>query len=111
MTTFESGMRERVSKFLPRALETALLSYHEFSEEQATAPEPEQEIGKDEKAKHFKAHHDACKVALAHIELLLKLARLADLPDANGGDEAARTRMAGLMALAQHEIDGKNKET
>lgn len=111
MTTFESGMRERVSKFLPRALETALLSYHEFSEEQATAPEDEQEIGKDEKAKHFKAHHDACKVALAHIELLLKLARLADLPDAFGGDEKARAHVMGLMQIAQSEIDGgKDKE-
>ncbi len=108
MTTFESGMRERVSKFLPRALETALLSYHEFAEEEATAPEDPEGAGKDEKAKHFKAHHDACKVALAHIELLLKLARLADLPDPDGGDESAR--MGGLMALAQNELDGKNEQ-
>lgn len=107
MPKLESGMRERVSKFLPRALETALLSYHEFSEEQATAPENTEEIGKDEKAKNFKAHHDACKVALAHIELLLKLARLADLPDPNGEDDKARAHMVSLIESAQRELNEK----
>ncbi len=104
MARLEAGMRTRIAKFLPHALETALLSYHEFAEEQATAPEDEQEK-KDDKAKTFKAHHDACKVALAHIQLLIDLARWADLPDPEIEDENADRTLRMLLENAEAEVD------
>ena len=105
MPTLESGMRERIAKFLPHALETAILSYHEFAEEQATAPDTEETLKKDDKAKTFKAHHDACKVALAHIQLLIDLAKWADLPDPEIEDEVSRNLLAGLIQSAEKELD------
>lgn len=104
MPTLESGMRTRIAKFLARALETALLSYHEFAEEQATKPDDEQEK-KDDKAKTFKAHHDACKIALAHIQLLIDLARWADLPDPEIEDENAERTLRMLLENAAAEVD------
>lgn len=104
MPTLESGMRTRIAKFLPRALETALLSYHEFAEEQATAPDTEEEK-KYDKAKTFKAHHDACKIALAHIQLLIDLARWADLPDPEIEDENAERTLRMLLENAAAEVD------
>ncbi len=62
-TIMEGQSRAEIAKALPCAIKTALESYKRFSEQE--------ELGD---AKEFKAHHDACKVAIAHIELLLKLA-------------------------------------
>lgn len=61
--------REALAHALPDAIKTAIQSYSEFSSQ----PVPED-------PKEFKAHHDACKVAIAHIELLLKLGQLAGAP-------------------------------
>lgn len=105
MPILETGMRERIANFLPRALETALLSYHEFSEEQATAPDTGDETAKEEKVKSFKAHHDACKVAIAHIELLVKLARWADLPDPQIESERGAVQLQGLLDSANQELE------
>lgn len=66
----EGMTRKQVAGFLPEALQKSLESYHRFSGS---------EIPED--AKGFSAHHTACKVAIAHIELLLKLAKWAQLPD------------------------------
>ncbi len=63
MSDIEGGMRTRIAEFLPCALGEALASYQVFLEREHT------EIPKD-----FKAYHDACKAAISHVELLLKLA-------------------------------------
>jgi adenosylmethionine-8-amino-7-oxononanoate aminotransferase len=55
--------RQEIAAALPRAIKTALASYQRFTAEEEASD-----------AKSFKAHHDACKVAIAHIDLLLKLA-------------------------------------
>ncbi len=68
----EDVTRKQVGEFLPKAIQKSLESYHRFSD---------QKIPED--AKGFSAHHTACKVAIAHIELLLKLAKWAELPDKN----------------------------
>ncbi len=107
MPKIETGMRARIAKFLPHALETAILSYHEFSEEQATTPEEETDQSKNDKAKSFRAHHDACKIAIAHIELLIKLAQWADLPDPTLEDEMQAQTLRGLIESAQAELSGK----
>jgi hypothetical protein len=66
----DDDMRKHVSEFLPAAISKALESYHSFAG---------QEIPEDSKG--FSSHHSACKVAISHVELLLKLAKWAELPD------------------------------
>lgn len=75
--TIEGASRAQIAHFLPDAIAAALRSYQTFSEREVTG-EP----------KDFKDHHTACKVAIAHVELLLKLARFVDVPGANANDAA-----------------------
>jgi hypothetical protein len=71
----EDSTREQVAIFLPLAISKAANSYRDFME-----------VEKDKNASQkFAEHHKAGKVAIAHLELLLRLARWADLP----GDQAA----------------------
>ena len=70
MPEIEDYTRLQIAEFLPDAIDRALLSYNEILESE----EPE-------KSTKFKARHDACKVAVAHIQLLIKLAKWADLPE------------------------------
>jgi hypothetical protein len=58
--------RDQIKEFLPDALQKALSSYHAF-------------IDRDEFAKEgqFSKDHTACKVAISHIELLIKLEKMA----------------------------------
>ena len=99
--------REEIAAFLPHALQTALESYKEFS-------------GKDvpEDPKDFKAHHDACKVAIAHIQLLTKLAEWADIPDPHVENEDDQELMDKLLnakgelnkRLNSGEFDSKGED-
>lgn len=90
----EAGMRERIAAFLPSALETALASYQLFSRKETHEENPQK----------FKAYHDACKVALAHIELLMKLVKLANLPDPKLNDEMKQADLAALIENARKEL-------
>lgn len=92
-------MRSRIAEFLPRALEKAIASYENFMEK-------ENDTTKEPKGPNFKIHHDACKVALAHIELLVKLARWADLPDPELEDENHQRALRSLIEQARGELDG-----
>jgi hypothetical protein len=73
----EDTQRQQIAEFLPDAIKKAIDSYHRFTEEDFSTEE-----------KKFSTRHTACKVALAHIELLLKLAKWAklsdDIPEING---------------------------
>lgn len=89
----ENQTRARISAFLPDAIAQALTSYHRFAD---------QNIPED--AKGFSAHHSACKVAIAHIELLIKLARWADLPDVGTGDPNSQIMLAAMMQEAEDEL-------
>lgn len=93
--------RERVAIFLPDALARALNSYHAFSGEN---------VPTDIKA--FKEYHNACKVAIAHIDLLIKLARWADLPSADDGhdDLAAMVKNAESELADYHEKFGDDDD-
>jgi len=95
MPHLEPETRARIADFFPRAISTALESYQNF-----TAETPLEEAGK------FKAHHDACKVALAHIELLIKLAHWADIPDPKAEDENQQKILLSMIETAQSEVDG-----
>ncbi len=95
MPQIEARTRAQIARFLPKAIQTALLSYQEFS----------QDADFDD-AKEFKSHHDACKVAIAHVELLIKLAQWADLPDPKAEVAETNAMLRGLIETAQVELDG-----
>ncbi len=90
----ENETKRQIAAFLPDAILRALNSYHLFS--QQSVPE---------EAKEFSAHHNACKIAIAHIELLIKLARWADLPDPKAGDHNNQIVISALMQEAQNEVN------
>ena len=89
----EDDVRMRIARFLPDAIARALTSYHSFSQAEVS-----------NEAKEFSAHHSACKVAIAHIELLIKLARWADLPDAEAENHNEQILLAAVMQEAEDEL-------
>lgn len=91
--TIEALSRTQIAEALPDAIETALISYRIFSSKDNT-----------ETPKLFGDHHNACKAAIAHIELLLKLARWIDLDDQN---KAKNDRLKMLLHNAEDELNGK----
>ena len=91
--------RKKIAAFLPQALETAIDSYHAFS---TFAMDQD---AKKSPAKEFYDHHNACKVAIAHIELLLKLAKYAHLPDDNVLPDNEMRHLVTLIENAQEEYN------
>ncbi len=91
--TIEAESKEQISRFLPDALATALTSYQAFME---------QAVPKE--AHEFIKHHNAGKAAIAHIELLLKFARWADLPDATALDHNNQIILAAMLQEAGDEL-------
>lgn len=89
-----ADMRAKIAAGLPDAIDRAMRSYREFNEQEASKT-----------AKDFSAHHTACKTAIAHIELLLKLAAWAKLPDEDTDDV-----LAGLLHDAEAELKRYNEE-
>ncbi len=61
--------KEQVREFLPDAIKTAFESYRAFMQQDVSAAPP----------KEFSDHHGACKAAIAHVNLLIKLAEWAEL--------------------------------
>lgn len=86
--------RARIAEFMPDAVMTAISSYHRFMKNAIPG-----------EAKEFAAHHGACKVAIAHIELLIKLARIADLPDAGAEDHNRQIVLAGMIQEAREQVE------
>ncbi|MFP4313383.1 MAG: hypothetical protein ACLFR0_03555 [Alphaproteobacteria bacterium] len=107
MPQLEEQTRRDIAAFLPEAIETALESYRSFAQEQATSPVSSEDVEVTEK---FKKHHDACKVAIAHIKLLIDLAKWADLPDARLADEKKHKHLLSLLSVADNEIKEKCPE-
>lgn len=93
--------QEQVEKFLPEALRRAITAYDERA-------------GQDSgqmKSKDFIDHQKACKAAAAHIELLVKLARMIGMPEAATG-EGDRAVMEALLRVAEDDLsdyEGKNE--
>ncbi|MBI3446477.1 MAG: hypothetical protein HY055_14245 [Magnetospirillum sp.] len=93
-----SGLRIRLAASLPDRVAAALAGYEDFT---ASSPPAD--------AKGFAAWHAAAKAALAHVDLLVKLARWAEgspEPDAEGGVERLLAgARAALDALDECEED------
>lgn len=98
MSDTEESARSQIVTFLPDAMKKALNSYNEFLDKPYT--------DEDKKSKEFKNHHDACKIAIAHIKLLIDLAERADIsksPDNNlGEDKQEQIRL--MIENAQKEV-------
>ena len=90
----DNKSRERIAEFLPDALVTALESYYGFAKTEIP-----------DTAKGFSDHHNACKVAIAHIDLLLKLAKWAHLPDDGVVDDESQRRLVNILENAQAEYN------
>lgn len=82
--------RQQVAVFLPLAITKTLKSYDDFMAVKIT-----------EKAKDFLTHHNACKAAISHLELLLKLAEWAHIPDIENQENQY---LSDLMAVAKQRI-------
>lgn len=87
------SMRAQLIEFLPQALATALKAYQSF----AKTPVPEEPAA-------FKSYHEAFKAAIAHIELLTKLAAWADLPDPGAQDSERQVVLGALVERAKAEV-------
>jgi hypothetical protein len=85
--------RAQIAETLPQAIDKAIASYQEFMDD------PDSHAAGD-----FKNHHTACKAALAHIELLLKLAELVNID----ADDAV-SNLQDLLKNAQNELEGDNE--
>lgn len=96
MPNAQSTIAESVADFLPGALSKALSSYQGFCDREYES----------EKPKAFKEHHESCKAAISHVELLLKLAERFDvLRTEDNGHEV----LAAMIESARSEV-GKYKE-
>ena len=85
----EEATRQQVAVFVPAAIQKAVESYYHFMDLEIEAT-----------AKKFAEHHSAGKVAIAHIQLLLKLAQWADVK--SGIDERS---IQALLLQARSEAE------
>ncbi len=88
MTKRMRTLRGQIHAALPGLMEKALIGYRHFAAE--TQPRD---------PKGFAAHHAACRAALSHMELLVRLARWAETNE--GNDEEINEDMAKLIAEAR----------
>ena len=103
--TIEHSTRQQIAEFLPEAIRLAVRSYREFME-------TEEYLDKDANImkRQFATHHKEAKIAISHIELLIKLARWADLPDKTIIGDAEAIYLQGLMSKAEAEIEAYEEE-
>ncbi|TQF77715.1 hypothetical protein FK498_11455 [Elioraea sp. Yellowstone] len=87
-----SRLKGLIATQIDQAIERAIASYHAFARDEPHSTDP----------KEFAAHHAACKAALAHLDLLLKIARITETP-APGAGETPDDRLA-LIAEARSAI-------
>ena len=98
LKNLEGQSRQEIAKALPCALKTALQSYERFMAD---------ENRKD--ASSFKSHHDACKAAIAHIQLLTKLVEWVEV----GKEEVADDNLMAQLIESHRQVksyEGKANE-
>lgn len=93
MTSIENASRAQIAVFLPDAIAKAITSYQVYMQSKDST-----KIG------DFKEMHSTGKAAIAHIELLLKLARWADLPEAGALEHNQKMVLAAMMEEAESEL-------
>lgn len=101
MPQIDDRTREHIAAFLPDAVEKAINSYLKFAKKGVKTNEDDETEPSD-----FKSHHDACKVAIAHIELLLKLAQWADIPE----EDLGQGELTKVIQTINTDLGRKNNE-
>ena len=96
----EKEARKNLAEILPGAIRKALQSYHRFA---AMGPE-------EDDTRSFSAHHSACKAAIAHLELLLKLARWAKLDTDQDKPSNPQSELMEILRSARAELEEKKQE-
>lgn len=94
----EAQTRARIALFLPEAIRKALSSYEAFLTDEVEGG-----------SKEFKAHHDAGKVAIGHLELLIKMAKWVDEPSTEENHVDHQAVLSDIIKKAQEEIESFNK--
>ncbi len=89
-----SGLRQKLAASLPRRIQAAIAGYEVFA-----ASEPPDD------SKGFAAWHAAAKAALAHVDLLVKLARWAEGTTEVEDGEAGLDRMLSQARAALDALD------
>ncbi len=87
----DEKIREQIKEFLPRALARTMKSYEDFVEDRLTENQKE----------NFAENHKNANLAIKHIEVLVKLAGIAEIPDATGDG----MELAALLQQASAEMD------
>lgn len=86
---------EQIAESLPEAMRTAFKKYTEFAAEN------------HEDAADFKKRQEACKIAVAHIDLLFKLAKsnglMREEKDIEAQDDVAEMIEGALAEIAEYE--------
>lgn len=95
-----SRLKGLVSAEIDRAIERVVSAYQAFA---ASAP-----MVTD--AKEFAAHHAACKAALAHLDLLLKIARITEVPTTEGQADDERLALVAEARAALGSDDAGEDE-
>lgn len=93
-----SRLKGMVASQVDQAIERAIASYHAFAKGEPLSTDP----------KEFAAHHAACKAALAHLDLLLKIARITETPAPDAAD-APDERLA-LVAEAREAVGAAGQD-
>ncbi len=95
MPHIQARTRQQLAAFLPSAITKALATYRELTG-----------LSIDKEATEYKKHQEACKVAVAHIHLLVKLAR--DVASLSGAEEPNKesddTMLQTIIENAQKEL-------
>jgi hypothetical protein len=97
---FEDKARSEITDILEETIDRAVTSYYCFAKK----------IFKEEESKDVTEYHKSCKVALAHLDLLIKLARWADktgMDEAPDIDEARKDFEAYQQQRAGQEYDSE----
>ncbi len=88
-------MRTTLLRYLPAAFDKTLSAYKKFSSQP-----------QDQEASEFKKHHDACKIALSHVQELIKIAEKIRVLNS----ESLKKEQAIDEAMLQTLIENAQKE-
>lgn len=102
-------LRARLSKFLPKAMERALGSYRMIA-----LSHPVDGKSKEADPAGQKKQHEACRAAIVHVEQLVKLAKIYDLPNSKTGSKQEQEDLRKALdavheELRQHDTDRREE--
>lgn len=99
MIELRKTMRERMVEFLHKALDEAIASYELFRDA----------LDQLDDSGLFKTHHESCKMAIAHIQHLLKLANKMEVPE-SADTETTDAALAEMIERAKAEVEAYNRK-